>query len=124
MQLTPHRILQQYIPPKKLKWFTADELQQLQYGAIKIDTVFILAQVNHNDRLFEAFDQWLHGITAFSKKGTYTKDNVLDWFNTMNTYTGVELYAKIESLLNPLTNSESTIDECVDTIGSNITSQN
>lgn len=68
MQLTPHRILQQYIPAKKLKWFTQDELKQLQYGAIKIDTVFIMAQINHNDRLFEAFDQWLHGITAFSKK--------------------------------------------------------
>ena len=29
MQLTPHRILQQYIPAKKLKWFTQDELKQL-----------------------------------------------------------------------------------------------
>jgi hypothetical protein len=124
MQQTPHRVLQQYIPLKKLKWFTQDELKQLQYGAIKIDTVFILAQVNYNNRLFEAFDQWLQGITTFNKKGTYTKTDVLDWFNTINTYTGIELYAKIESLLNPLTNSESTIDECIDTIGSNITSQN
>lgn len=124
MQLTPHRVLQQYIPAKKLKRFTEEELKRLQYGAIKIDTVFIMAQVNHNDRLFDAFDQWLHGITAFSKKGTYTKENVLEWFDTMNTYTGVELYANIESLLNPLAEDELPIDEFVDTIGSNIAQPN